>query len=185
MRHALAAALLTSLLGAAAAAEPFALDPARTRLGFHADTIVVGVDGTFSKYKAELSADPQTLGNARASLTIEAASVASGYDMRDDHIRSRDLLDVKRYPRITFTSQRVERKGDQLLVTGALQLHGVRKTLTIPFTATRGKVPGEWELRGSATIDRRDFHVGVESVIKEKAIKDAIRLDLTLVGAFK
>ena len=64
-------------------------------------------------------------------VTIGAASVRTGEDQRDAHLRSGDFFDVDTHPHWTFTSTAVEQDGDQWKVTGDLTISGVTKPVVL------------------------------------------------------
>lgn len=62
---------------------------------------------------------------------IKAASITTANDQRDTHLRSPDFFDVENHPLITFASRAIEQRGDDLVVTGALTIHGVAKDVML------------------------------------------------------
>ena len=65
-------------------------------------------------------------------VVIGAASIDTSVQMRDDHLRSADFLDVDNYPTLEFYSDRfTHRGGNNWSITGALTLHGVTRTVTL------------------------------------------------------
>jgi len=87
--------------------------------------------------------------SASVEATIAAASIATGDIRLDAYLRSADFLNVRRYPRITFTSTRVERVAkDRLQVTGDLTIRDVTREVVLEATHTgRGNNP-----RGQAVV---------------------------------
>src|SRR6266498_2962753 len=68
----------------------------------------------------------------RSVLTVQAASIDTGVDARDNDLRSPNYFDVTKYPTISFKSSRIEPKGnDQYDVTGEFSMHGVTKTIRV------------------------------------------------------
>ena len=70
---------------------------------------------------------------AGAKATIQAKSVDTKIDRRDNHLRSADFFDVEKYPTITFESTKVEKDGDKTFITGKFTMHGVTKEIRFPF----------------------------------------------------
>jgi len=105
-------------------------------------------------------------------VTIDAASVSTGFEALDTHLKSADFLEVETYPEITFESTSVERTGDMTAnITGDLTIHGVTKPVTLETTLThRGEHPvaaaleyykGQWVAFSATTeIDHQAFGVG-------------------------
>ena len=66
-------------------------------------------------------------------LVIDVASIYTGIQKRDDHLRSSDFFDVDRCPTMSFISSRIKSTGDNLVqVTGELQIHGRTNRITVP-----------------------------------------------------
>jgi polyisoprenoid-binding protein YceI len=86
------------------------------------------VRGTFTELSGTLQYDPAGPAKSSLDVTIDAASVDSRVEMRDNDVRGPKLLGVAKYPTITFKSKRVEPAGPgKLKVTGDLTIHGVTK----------------------------------------------------------
>jgi polyisoprenoid-binding protein YceI len=73
------------------------------------------------------------LGDGHITLTIDAASVDTGIQMRDNHLRSSDFFDVARFPTVAFESVRIEAAGRRATVVGRLTLHGVTREVAVPI----------------------------------------------------
>lgn len=155
----------TFLLATAAmrAADTYRLDPAHSTIGFAAEHLVISkVRGQFKAFDASLSLDPAAA-NAPVSAraTIKTASVDTGVEARDKHLRSADFFDAEKYPEIKFEATRLVNEGGQLVAIGNFTLHGVTKEIRLPFTLKgpikdpMGKTRVAVEAR--LPIDRRDY----------------------------
>ena len=104
----------------------------------HADVAFVGrhfmltkVRGRFTEVSGvvRIGADPA---DSTVEVTIGMASVNSGSDVRDDHLRSADLFDVERWPTATYRSTRVTwTAGDEATVEGDLTIRGVTRPVPL------------------------------------------------------
>jgi polyisoprenoid-binding protein YceI len=102
--------------------------------------------------------------HSSVTVEIDATSIATGNEMRDNHIRTADFLDVPNNPTITFTSTRVEAQdGNRVKVTGDLTMRGVTKQITMDAeflgqaTNPYGKqVAG---FTAETTVNRKDWGV--------------------------
>jgi polyisoprenoid-binding protein YceI len=170
---ALAIALLLTL--SAAAQDTWQLDPPHSSAQFSVRHLGVStVRGAFTKVSGTVQYDAANPGKSSIQTTIEAASVDTRVDMRDNDLRSARFLDAQKYPTITFQSKKVESAGaDKLKVTGDLTIHGVTKEVVLdvdgPTPAIKDPM-GKDRLRmgASATtkINRNDFGVsGLPGVI--------------------
>jgi polyisoprenoid-binding protein YceI len=140
----------------------WAIDPAHTSVRFVARHIgLAEVHGRFNAFQGALLIAPN-IEQSQIDVVIDAASIDTNVQMRDDHLRSADFLNVERYPYLRFESNRfVHRGGSQWSVQGALQLHGMRRSVSLD-TRYLGLGTGmEDELRvacnASAELHREDF----------------------------
>jgi polyisoprenoid-binding protein YceI len=86
--------------------------------------------GTTNKITGSISYDPSTKAGS-GKLVIDASTIKTGVDLRDEHMRSANWLDTAKYPTIEFETTQVKAKsGDTYTVTGNLKLHGVTKKVT-------------------------------------------------------
>jgi polyisoprenoid-binding protein YceI len=183
--------LLPALLLAAplmAQTKVFRVDDNHTVLGFKASTLLFDVPGRFTHYKADIQGDPATLEGVQVRLEIDAKSINTANNGRDQHLRTADFFDVAKYPMITFTSKEVRKDGDRLLVRGSLAMHGVTRDLDLSFVAAEGMNGADvrtWSYRATLPLDRLDFGVGAESVAAKISLKRQVELDLLLVGFFE
>jgi len=65
-----------------------------------------------------------------------ASSIDTGVAARDNHLRTADFFDVEKYPQISFKSTKVEKKGNEYLITGDLTIKGITKQISFPFQIT-------------------------------------------------
>lgn len=161
------ALLLTFGLATAGAArsatETYVFDKPHTQVAFRIRHWLTKVDGRFRDFDGHIWLDRAKPADSRVDVTIQAASIDTGTENRDKHLRSADFFDVEKYPTITFKSTKVAPKGKDLYeVTGDLTIHGVTKTLTIPVRNTGFLNLGKQEIAGfelTIPIKRQDFGI--------------------------
>ena len=134
------------------------IDPSHTSASVAARHMMLStVRASLSGTTGELDFDPARPEAAKIRLAIPAATVNTGDEKRDGHLRSPDFLDVERFPEITFESRSVRSDGDGYVVSGDLTIRGstrpadVRVTVNGVIDGMKGKVAG---FSGTATIDR-------------------------------
>lgn len=186
MRKLVLAAASLVLLGVGLFAQDrtFQVDRAHTMLGFKASTFLFSVPGRFERYEVAWTGDPSHPEGGQVKVSIDTASIHTGIQARDNHLRGADFFDAAKYPRITFTSSKVWREGGRLMVAGTLDLHGVQRELTLPFEVASGKNGAgndSWSYQTTVTINRKDFGVGSDSVGAQISLKDPVELNLGLV----
>lgn len=143
----------------------YAIDPAHTTVGFVARHLVgTKVRGRFTDFEGTVTiADP--IEGSSVEATANTASIDTGVEMRDDHLRTNDFLDAPNFPTLTIKSTKVEQVSDtELTVWADLTVRGVTKN--VPFAVELlGAAPGMAPdtvavgLSATTTIDRRDFGV--------------------------
>ena len=108
-------------------------DPAHTLVEFSAKHMMITtVKGRFYDVDFTLLLDSDDLTRSSVEATIGAASLISGVDYRDNHLRSADFLDAENHPNITFKSTRIEREDlDEYTVIGDLTIRGVTRPVTL------------------------------------------------------
>lgn len=187
MRRALASLLLIAALPAFAGDKVFTPDTYHTHLGFKAKTLLFGVDGSFKSYKVDIKGDPDTLNPAFVTFEIETASINTGIEARDNHLKSADFFDAAKYPKITFTSNKVWKQDDKVMVAGTLTMHGVAKAMTLAFDPAFGKNGAgtdTWSYEAEFKLNRKDFGIGIADSLSKLSLKDSVDVDVMLVGFF-
>lgn len=99
-------------------------DLAHSDVGFVAQHMVVGrVRGRFNEYDAQITFDQEAVENSSVNATIQAGSIDTGAQERDDHLMSADFLEAETYPEITFASTGVTPIDDSTFtITGDLTI---------------------------------------------------------------
>lgn len=120
----------------AAAETAYAFDTAASDIRFtvHHHGIWL-LKGKFNEFEGVLTIDPAHPEQAKVKVTIQTASVDTGFSYVDGHLRSPALFDVERHPTMTFRSTRVEVTGnDSGQVQGELTLLGITKPVVMDVT---------------------------------------------------
>lgn len=149
----------------------YTIDPSHTRVGFSArHAMVTKVRGNFEEFEGTAHVDTVTPANSSVTVTIQAASVTTGNEQRDGHLKTPDFFDIANYPQITFVSTNVERDGAEWAITGDLTINGVTKSVTIPFEETGSAKDPFGNTRvgfeGEVTIDRTDWNLSFNAALE-------------------
>jgi polyisoprenoid-binding protein YceI len=112
---------------------PWEFDAPHSRIGFIARHIgLTLVHGYFTKANVKVDLDVDDPTKSSLEATIDAASLTSNFERRDDAVKGENYLDAERFPTITFKSTRVEpRGGNRYAVIGDFTMHGVTRELTL------------------------------------------------------
>ena len=149
----------------------YVLDEAPTRIGFVArQAMVTKVRGHFHEFDGNAHLDGDDPSKSSAQLTIQAKSIQTRNELRDEHLRSH-FLDVPNYPTVSFTSTEVEQVNEtSFIVTGDLTIRGVTKPVSVEMELTgaendsRGNFGVGFE--GTAIINRKDWGVSWNAVVE-------------------
>lgn len=107
------------------------IDPAHTAVGFSARHLVAArVRGSFKSFSGviEMGDQPE---DSSVSVSIDAASIDTGVEDRDAHLRSEDFLDVDNYPTLDFVSNAVRPVAGGYEVDGNLTIRGTTRPVTL------------------------------------------------------
>ncbi|GAA2276874.1 hypothetical protein GCM10010145_57220 [Streptomyces ruber] len=168
-------------------------DPPHTAIRFIAKHVgMAHVHGRFTRFDGGIQV-AQNMGDSRVSVRIDASSINTGNNTRDNHLRSADFLDVERYPYIDFASTRfVYRGGSKWTLQGTLSMHGISRSVGLDTTYL-GMVNGgyEQELRcaalAKAELHREDFTLNWRSMLARgiAVVGPTIQLELDVQAMYR
>ena len=152
------AALLSSAGASAACWKPV---PSPKSLTFVASQGGAPFPGEFKSYTAALCLDDKVPAKDSLRVDVDLNSVDSGLAEMDTALKGEDFFDTAHHPKGSFSSDSFKLVSPgHYLVTGKLNLKGVTKTLTVPFTWTPA-VDGKQARRDAkTTLERRDYGIG-------------------------
>lgn len=141
----------------------YEIDNAHTRVSFVIPHFVISeVQGRFNEVKGTIHFDKDFV-KSRAEVTIPVASIDTAIKQRDDHLRSADFFDAKKFPTMTFKSKEFKGNPSDFTVTGDLTIKDVTKTVVLKGKYTGfakdpwGNTRSAFQLKGE--INRRDFNI--------------------------
>ena len=163
------AAFLVPVLVSSAALEPrpvapsvWTIDKTHSNVSFQIRHFVSKVRGVFSEVKGTVTADDDGWQNAQIDVEIATASVNTNSDARDKDLRSSNFFVADSFPAISFTSTRIERKGDDAKISGNLTIRGVTKPVVLEghYNGMQKSARGDRiGFDASTTINRLDYGV--------------------------
>ena len=154
-------ALKTTQLGVGT----WAIDPVHSSIGFSVRHLMVSkVRGNFENFSGAIVVAED--GTPSVTAEIAVASINTGNEQRDAHIKSADFFEVEKYPTATFTSTGVRANGDDYVLDGEFTLKGVTKpvSLALEFNGVNPGM-GQGEVAGfeaSVVLNRKDFGVDLD-----------------------
>jgi polyisoprenoid-binding protein YceI len=121
------------------------------------------VTGKFKDVAGQIVLNEEDLARCSVEITIQAASVDTGIDDRDAHLRQAEFFDAATHPLITFRSTRIDKTAEGYRASGTLTLRGVAKEVVVPFR----KTALEWKdgrpllgVAGELKLARSEYGVG-------------------------
>jgi polyisoprenoid-binding protein YceI len=154
----------TNTAAASGAVTTWNLDPAHSAAEFKVKHMMISnVKGKFSGLTGKLTLNESDISKSSVEASIPVATLNTGDEQRDGHLKSGDFFDAEKFPAMTFKSTRVVANGSgEGKVTGDLTVHGVTKQVTfeVEGPSAPGKDPwGNTRIGLSATtkINRKDF----------------------------
>jgi polyisoprenoid-binding protein YceI len=166
------------------------IDPAHTDISFSAKHMMITtVRGKFAEVEGELELDETEPRNSRGEIRVAAASLSTGFDARDQHLRSADFFDVETHPWIAVRTRAVEPKDDgTYAVTADVTIRGVTRSVTFDVEYL-GTTPG---MRGGrhvgftamAKVNRKDWGLNWNIALEAGGwlVGDDIKLEIDVAG---
>ena len=164
-------------------------DPAHSRLGFVVKHLTISeVEGYFSDFSAEVVTSKADYSDMKIKVTAKIASVNTGVEMRDNHLKSADFFDAEKYPEMVFSSTKVVKlasKGTTQYgkIYGTLTFHGITKPAVLDVKYY-GKVVNPMNnaetvgFKVTGSVSRKDFDLGPK--FPEAMISDKITINTNL-----
>jgi len=164
----------------------WAIDAYHSSVAFTIRHMMSRVRGEMKITEGWIDADGDNLSQARVEVVLDAATINTGVEMRDNHLRSADgHFDVANYPTISFKSTRVEGTDpSHFKVIGDLTIHGFTKTVAVDARFT-GEVKDPWGNRrigfsAETKVNRKDFNLTWNQALEAGGfvVGDEVKLDI-------
>jgi polyisoprenoid-binding protein YceI len=170
-----------TLIASAAQAAHWSVDYAKSRLSFTVQWSGQPFVATFKSWKADIDFDPADLARARVAARIDLASEGSDTPDNDTGLKGGDGFSTDRFPSAQFEATHFIAKGAGAYVaTGTLSLHGVSRTVVLPFGLT---IAGDAaHAKGHVTVLRTDFGLGTGEWAGPTPIAHEVDIDLDLTA---
>jgi polyisoprenoid-binding protein YceI len=151
-------------------------DYSKSSVAFKIKNAGIGVDGSFTKFETSIDFNESAGAPSSIKATIETATINTGIEARDKHLKKEEFFDVEKYPKITFESTQILKTASGgLIAEGKLTIKNITKDIKIPFTYT----PATGVFEGSVTLNRLDYGVGGKSMTMGDEVQVAIKVTTT------
>jgi polyisoprenoid-binding protein YceI len=175
----------------ASAADSYVIDKVHSTVGFKIRHFFSKVTGRFTDFAGTLQLDEKNPEESSVEVTIQAASIDTDNDQRDEHLRSKDFFDVEKFPTLSFKSTSVKRTGENTAdVAGSLTIHGVTKeaVLKVEFlgkgSGMKGSIVSGWN--GTTALKRSDYGLTWNNVVEGKqVVGDDVQIELHIEAVKK
>jgi polyisoprenoid-binding protein YceI len=163
MLRSLSALVLALAAAPAVHAAQWEIDPGHGRVTFSVKHMVISdTEGRFKKFTGTANLDEKDIAKSFVTVEIDPASIDTAEEKRDEHLKSPEFFDVKKFPKMTFKSTKVEKKDAGYSVVGDLTLHGVTKPVTLLVSAPSQEVKDPWgntrvAFKATSKVNRKDF----------------------------
>ncbi len=155
---------LAALSSYSSAATEYEVDASHSSVGFEVKHLISQVQGAFTDFSGDLSFDPKKPADSKLNAKVKTASINTFNTKRDDHLRSPDFFDAKKFPELSFVSKTVTPAGEnKYKVEGELTLHGKtnKATFDVEYLGETKDPQGNPRLGFVATtsIDRKAYDI--------------------------
>jgi polyisoprenoid-binding protein YceI len=180
----LAATSLSLTAASTTSVERYDFDTSHTYIGFNVRHLAVtNVKGKFTRFSGHITLDESDVTRSTVHVTIDAGSIDTSNQRRDDHLRSGDFFEVERFPNLTFVGRRVERSGDDLVLVGDLTIRDVTKEVRMPFELTGPVTTSNGQkllgAEGSLRVNRFDYGLRWNRLTEAvQVVGDEVRIEL-------
>ncbi|HEU4830398.1 MAG TPA: YceI family protein [Gemmatimonadales bacterium] len=162
----------------------YRIDVGHSELTFRIRHLMSRASGTFREWTGTITADPADWSTGSVDVTIQAASIDTRHERRDNDLRSDNFFDVANHPTISFRSTKVELDGSRIVVTGDLTMKGVTKpiVLTGEFLGRMGAGTERERIGFSATgkVNRTDYGIVWNRAVEGGGVLLGDEVEITL-----
>ncbi|MFZ4620880.1 MAG: YceI family protein [Bacteroidota bacterium] len=162
------------------------IDVAHTNINFTVSHMVISeVTGTFKEFQGTVTAAKDDFSDAQIEVTINAKSINTENNDRDNHLRSADFFDAENHPVLSFKSTGVESKGSgKLAITGVLTMRGISKNVVLD-AKFKGQAVNPWgqivaAFKASTTINRKEWGLMWNAALEAGGFLVGEEIELTL-----
>lgn len=167
------------------------IDPVHSDVSFTVRHMMVSkVRGQFDGFSGEIVTGADVTGSS-VTASIDATSINTGNQQRDDHVRSADFFDVANHPNWTYRSTGVRQDGGDLVVDGELTIKGVTRTVPLALEVN-GFGPDAFGgvragFTATTTINRNDFGVDIAMPLDGGGVVvgDKVQITLEIQGVLR
>lgn len=165
----------------------YKIDAAHSEIGFKIKHLVIStVSGHFTKFDATMECTHRDFSDAQISFEADVNSITTNNEQRDAHLKGDDFFNAEQYPKITFKSTSIEKKGHEFILHGDLTIRDVTKNIALNVehggnvVDPYGQTKEGFELTGK--ISRKEFGLKWNALTEAggAVVSDEVRLNLNV-----
>ncbi|RFM29993.1 YceI family protein [Deminuibacter soli] len=165
----------------------FKIDAAHSEVTFKVRHLMISnVTGSFNSFEGTLESDKEDFSDAKINFSADVNSISTNNEQRDGHLKSDDFFSADKFPKLTFTSTKVEKDGDEFTLTGDLTIRDVTKPVTLDVTYNGtvtdpyGQVKAGFEIAGK--ISRKEYGLTWHAVTETGSVmvSDDVKLSMNI-----
>ena len=163
-----------------AGAETLAITPENSKIEFVGSKVTGSHNGSFKQFTGTIELAKEGVEKSRVTIDIDTNSIVTDTDRLTAHLKTPDFFDVAKHPKANFTSTKIEpatTAGSTHTVTGNLDLHGVKKSISFP--ATIQLAPDAASVNAEFAINRKDFSINYAGKADD-LVRDEVVMKLTV-----
>ena len=185
-------AVFGSPVSAADRGGAYTIDPDHSAVTFKIRHLLSKTAGSFNEFEGTIDYEPGKPETWKAQAVIQAASIDTNVQKRDEHLRSKDFFEVEKYPTLTFKSTQVTDATDKgAKLHGLLTMHGVEKPVVLDL-GIHGVGKDPWGnmragFTATTTIDRKEFGLTWNKAVEAGGflVGDEVEITLEVEGLSK
>lgn len=166
----------------------YQIDPMHSKVGFEVPHLVVSsVEGMFKSFEGNIEIS-QDITKSKVVASVNIDSIDTGVGKRDEHLKSPDFFDSKKYPKMSFESRSITGSPESFTMEGDLIIKGQKKS--VKFTGkylgavTDGYGNRKVALQASAQVNRKDFGLNWNSMVEAgPVVGDTVTIELKIQAA--
>ena len=179
-----------AMAGAKYSAGKYQIDNMHSKVGFEVAHLVIStVEGQFKAYQGTFDLAPN-FKDSKVNAEVDIASIDTGVEKRDGHLKSADFFDAAKHPKMNFVSKSISGTPDNFTIKGSLTLKGVTKTVDFKGNYL-GTVKDGWgntkaAFNAKAKINRKDFGLTWSQAVEAgPVVGDIVTIELNIQGALQ
>ncbi|WP_186646226.1 YceI family protein [Fluviispira vulneris] len=169
----------------------YEINPLYSKINFEVDHLVVSsVIGEFKEFEGKFKFNPKDFSQTELIASAKASSIDTGFNPRNEHLKSADFFDAIKFPLLTFKSTSAKKTGKNTLdLTGNMTIKDVTKPVTFKIIYKgefKTKDDIKQSFKATAKINRKDFGMNFQMLFEATpAIGDIITISITSEGIHK